>query len=443
MIYSLKKFSEPAFLTGALNIAANVARMGASLVTVPVVLSSFGDEGLGLWLVCLSIMGMIGVLQTGLGGAIITTIGQSNAIDRQEAPTHHPTNAIALALFYSSLTIAIGIALSFSVDWPRILKISGISAGDAANSLLAMFVCVGCSFPAGAMRDIIVGRLHGYAAYTSTIVGTALSLAAFLIAGMAGAPIFWLIYTFYLPQSIVQLFSGYLWLSRRSVHPFDPAKISFASTWALAKRGYALSIHALAQSIPPNLNLLAIGFFVGAPASATYGIAFRLFGIPMMLLGPINDAMWPEYSKAWAGGRRYWIYLTARKLLLRLLLLSVASVVLLSCFYPWITRIWLGEQSNAPLALIMGMSFWTITATVIHSFNVVLKATGHTRHLLSLSLSAFGFNMLIGFFAIDTLGPTGAIWATVACNIIFIIIPCLLTFKKLIDRGRQLEHEEL
>ena len=136
-----------------------------------------------------------------------------------------------------------------------------------------------------------------------------------------------------------------------------------------------------AYAVSAHSDLFLIGMILGAPASAAYGLARRIFSLPVILGETINHAQWPALARADAAGDREGVGRVLRWTLLAGSSLALATAVSMAVAYEFLI--------NLPLTLLL----------------------------------------------LPQIGPAGAIWGTVTGYTLALLLPYLVRLRPLLSPG--------
>lgn len=410
--------------TAITNTVLNGVKMLSSLLTIPLLLSQFGQDGLGYWLIALSVLGLTGFLQTGLGGAAITAIGGANSSLSKHEVDKFATSALSLATLLSLITLIVGL-IFISITRGQDLGFfdDPLLNAQVDNTEFVLVICISLGFLSYTAKSILVAISRGYYSYIFELIGLVVSLALFVLCTILETEISTLIFVFIFPQLLLTLFGCISWAHISGSLRFKLNSIELKKIKYLTKEGGRLALSQASNTIATNSDMLFVGYFLGAEFTAAYGVAQRLFSIPLMLLATVNDAMWPEYSKWKNAGEsakavsKYWRTSTV--------LTAIASFL---CFiiywkYDAIILLWLGEAFTKDWLLIFGMAFWGTLSVYIHATNTLLKAFHKSQILVQLTMFMTIINVTVSVALIHTIGVAGAIWGTVIAHGICFIVP--------------------
>jgi|ERR1700752_158364 len=174
-----------------------------------------------------------------------------------------------------------------------------------------------------------------------------------------------------------------------------------------------------------NLDNLLVGRFAGAQQLGLYSRAYQLMALPMDQINePITSVAVPSLSRLIDSPESY------RRAYLRMLekiaMLTMPTVVLMIVTSDWIIRIFLGPQWGGAARIFVILGFSAIIQPIANTTGWLLISQGRTHYLLKWGL--ISGPIIITSFLIGL--PWGAVGvaASYACARVFIVDPLLYWF---------------
>ena len=284
------------FLTSVL---AQVVRPLISLLLTPILLNYLGVEGIGVWLIVLSFMGLIGFLTNGLGVAVVTSL-QSKKDDRQvNSESQVVASAFLVALMGCLATIAIFLPLAFLVDWSSVLNVRGIYGGVSLKiTLVTLVILIGFGVLTSVPRHVFYGLNRGYLANAidilSVIFGAVLTVV--FVSQERSMPV--LLCGFIGVQIFCQISLGLHFMAKHDLVRPSFQLVKTRSLFSLVKVSLQMGSVQLGLALSRHLDVFLVSVFVGPLAAAGYGLSQRLFSIPLLVFQSLNQTLLPKYSKS-------------------------------------------------------------------------------------------------------------------------------------------------
>lgn len=434
MLYKLCQLSQKATgklvaLTALSGVIVQVGRPLASLITIPFLFGELGQSGLGVWMIALSLMGLVGTLNSGLSITLVTSIGRAGEQDNADDSSRLATAGTIIALATGLLTLVLCLPAIWLIDWVGLLGLDDGTAGAEVAAMLTVLAgTLAFGFLAAVPRQIMMGRMHGYVAHMLDLAGVLVGSGALIAALIAGKPLWVLALAFMGPSPVLLLLGAMVYLRRQRITLFALQHIHGPTVEKLGRDSLRMVSYHTAYSISSQSDLLLVGALVGAPASAVYGVAVRIFFLPISLALAINHAQWPAMARADAAGN--W---SGFDRMMRLtLLILVTSCAALSCsialVYPDLVKIWLGRPLETDAALLVGMAVWVPLAVTVNIYDTALRAQNATSYLARSMFVMAAINLVSSLILIQIVGYPGALWGTIAGYTLALLIPYALRY---------------
>ncbi|MEF2553991.1 lipopolysaccharide biosynthesis protein [Aurantimonas sp. A2-1-M11] len=412
-------------------LLVQVARPLISLLTLPLLLSQIGQGGVGVWMIALSLMGLVGFLSSGLSISLVTLVGRAVA-ESSDKNLHRLVSAGALiAVLWALLVLAIIAPVSLLIDWAALLNVQDADLGQEVRLLVPVLVpLLSFGIVASVPRQVMIGRMHGYFAYMLELAGLMFGAACLCVGILFDAPL-WLLAIVFLTPPNLTMFSGgvvYLWragipvISRRNLHR-KTVRLLMADSLRMA--GYQSAYAISSQS-----DLLLIGVLLGAPASAAYGVAQRVFSLPVLMAATVNQAQWPAMARADAVGDHAQV---VRMFGYTLAIGSGSATVLAviaAVWYQPLVEFWLGQGLDTDPLIIVGMVAWVLVATLVSTCDSLLRARHETNFLMRSMVLMCILNVATTLILLPKIGPSGAIFGSVTGFTVALLIPYLFRLRR-------------
>lgn len=420
--------------TAVVGILVQVGRPLVSLFTLPLLLGYLGQDGLGVWMIALSLMGAVSVLSAGLSASVVTMIGRSGGGDSVDSVNRTATASTLIAICWGAIILAIFVPSTFLLDWKELLQLTDeVGGSEVRNLILTLVILLGVSLISVVPRQIMVGRMHGYLAFMADFVGVVVGAVALIIMIFLHAPL-WVLGLAFIAPSYLILFAGGLFYLRRegftllSFRKFDRDTFLMVARDSLRMAGYQSAYVVSSQS-----DMILIGVFLGAPASAAYGVAQRVFSLPILVSATVNYAQWPALARADAVGDHAAL---ARVFRLTLLIgsgLAILAALAAALAYEHLLSLWLGNFLETDPAILIGMVVWVGVATMVGTCDSVLRARNETTLLMRAMMAMAVINISVTLLLLPRIGPAGAIWGSVTGFTLALLLPYGLRLRTILS----------
>ena len=154
-----------------------------------------------------------------------------------------------------------------------------------------------------------------------------------------------------------------------------------------------------------------------------YNITFVLFNVVYSIFASILAPLWSRYTIENEKKNYIWIK-NCLKYQLRLILIFILGILLLSCLFLPITKIWLHRDIDFPRSLIISMAIYTIVNMFAGIFATFLNGTGNINIELLLGLFGAIINIPLSVFFAKYFGwgLAGVCMATIVCQLPAVVV---------------------
>ncbi len=159
------------YFASAVGLGQRIAQIAASLITLPLALHVLGVSGFGVWGAATSLAWLVGMLDLGLGSALITLIPRSVASGRNDVVGSHIAAALVCGCALSVAIIGVGSALVLmAMD------------RSEANPFIVAVVGLALNVPLSIANSVWFGLQKGHVAGGWELVQTLLTLGLLMVA---------------------------------------------------------------------------------------------------------------------------------------------------------------------------------------------------------------------------------------------------------------------
>lgn len=421
--------------TAGSSVMLNALRAAMSIIVLPIILHAYGASGLSIWLLLLSLIGLFSYFGTGLSSSTITAVSRA---DQSEA------SGIA-RIIVTSWMLSMVMALTFFivffsifnlVDLYPILNISDVMDRDNFYStILFLAISVSAQQILFMPSFVLIGLGSGYLGYISEGAGRIISCIVIVSLAYLKVDMKWLLVCFIVVPAFVSGMCGIWFLRDYFRHVLVQFGAALKSLPAMGREGFRLSIAQASFAFATNSDMALISIFAGPLAGVGYGVAQRLFAIPILCIRALTMALWPEVGKALSNGETNKIRRTTKSVERVGGAVALASVLTLMVFYEPITQLWLGgHMIETDWPLITGMGLWAIFTSFNAVQSMVLSAAKEAKFLLKTAILMSVINIGISIPLILWLGAAGAIWGTAISIFTCLVVPYRFRLRRVLSK---------
>ncbi|MGB6192359.1 MAG: oligosaccharide flippase family protein [Terracidiphilus sp.] len=425
-----------AALTGATASISKVISLGTSIITVRLTFQYLGAERYGMWMTISSFVMLLAFADFGMSNGLINLVAEALGKEDRQTASRAAASAFwmlsGVATFFAVIVIA---AYPF-IDASRLFNVHSATARhEAGPALLAFMLCFILNLPLGTVRGTQTGMQNAYHSNLWNIFGTALSLAALLIAihAHAGLPV--LVLCLSGPPVVAALLNG-VELFGRSNPDLLPAPSRFSSETArrLLGMGAMFFLLQLSFSIGLQTDNIVIAQVLGAKAVAEYAVPARLFSMILGFLVMVSGAMAPAYTDALARRDGPWIRRGFLRVTIGGTAITIVVVVLLILFGNAILRLWVGPQIHTAPALMIAFAVQSVLYAYLQPVSFLLNGIGRFKEQVISGLVMAVVNLGLSIVLVRSFGIIGAVLGTILALILVQVAPLSVVVRRELRR---------
>ena len=394
----------------------------AGLLVTPYLLRHLGVEHFAVWVLLLSTVGYLGLLEIGLYTTISKRVAESVAVDDRARLQSVLSTAL---MMYGALTVGvllIGGALAALL--PMLFRLRPDDVSLARHCLLlltlnqmALFAFrlqPALLFGAGRM-DLLaaVGTLYNL---LTAVINVAVAWAGYDIAALAAGTLLTTFISGFIGRRLIRLHLPAVTIHARYAD-LDTAR-------ELLKFGGRNAVLSVAGTIAFGADALVIGLLLPVANVAHYTVAARLANFIRELCQKPVDVLLPAYSHTDArgdGARHFQLWSESISLSMAI---ALPFVIAAWVFGARIVAAWIGdghEQSGLIFALLALMQWLQLPG---HASLALLTGTERNAWLVRVTVVAALFNLLLSLILTRAMGPSGV--AIASLIMVTLVDFCLL-----------------
>jgi O-antigen/teichoic acid export membrane protein len=405
-----------------LNVARGVL---LGLVVTPFLFANLGDAAFGAWVVILGTTAYVGLLESGLGTALITRVSSLDAVgDRVGVGRVVGTAFWLLAVAGALGLVAVGI---LGVVFDRLIDAPPTLADDVRTA----FVIAGLSQVVMLFNTVSAGAIIGVGRFdTISVIGLFVTIGvsvAQVVLAVAGAGVVGLSLAT-LVGAVITLVAQFAVFRRLLVEvPIVWRRPQLTTARQLLSLGWRNALVMISAAISLGSDVLIIGILLGVRAAAAYGVASRAALFARSLATTATDVLIPTYSSAAATGNvRRLRSLYQLSVFLNLAIAAPIGIVFIA-FGESLLHLWLGEAPPEGATTTL-QAFAVLAVLQIPGYCAFLLLMGTERagFLLRFALVATPLNLVASVLATQLLGTPGPVIGSIAA--VLLVEPVLLYF---------------
>jgi O-antigen/teichoic acid export membrane protein len=340
--------------------------MGLALLIIPITLTYLGKDRYGLWMLALSTLSFVTLLDAGISPTLKNKMAESFARKDEEAFHHYASGGWLLACSVMAVG-AVFIPIIAFVDWSAVYGVTGqVPRSEVQNLTLACFGISVLSVALSFIEALFAARMLLGTVYVYNTATAFLSVAAVLAAIHLHAGLVVLAITAS-ASAIVARLALLFTAHRRGMIRFSLSFRRFGSLLrdVLPTSASFVGIQLANVTIGAVPNLIT-SRLAGLSSVAILSIGQRVVTLPLVFVAAVVPVLWPAFTIAWAKGDKAWI----RRQFVRLAGTTAALLSVYACAItfggPAILRLWLHGSVSVPQPVLAALGIWLVLQSIGH-----------------------------------------------------------------------------
>ena len=414
------------FLRNALSSYASlILGVILSLVLTRVLLVNLGAETYGLWIVLISIVSYIALLDVGVSTAVVQRIARMTAVGDNEGLAD--VISTASVFFAVSGAIAVLITMVLAPLLASIVNLGSFSPHVAGVTLVLLGVMMAVKFVATVPGAVLFGVGRSDRSSQIGLAGMLVTQLAEVVVVLAGGGLVGLGIVVLLGTGFSFVMSSFL-VRRITGFSVRSGRFQRAVLVDLLKFGSRNTVIAISGMVSYSLDALIIGIILPVAQVAPYDIALSTANLTRNLTTYGGDLLLPTYAHFDSVKDSEQQSRLFSRTVMATLAISLPILVALAAFGEPILKLWLGQVPPKTYSIMIALGFVTALELPGHQCFIFLTGIGRNQLMMRMALLAAGINLTGSIIATFLLGPIGpAIGSLPAVLVIeFTILPIMV-----------------
>jgi O-antigen/teichoic acid export membrane protein len=417
---------------------ARVVGMAVNLISVPLAAHYLGAERYGVWVVASTLIGVVTLLDFGLGNHLTTVLAHALARnDRQAARSDVAT------VFGLSVGLALAGLMLFAASWPlapwgRLWNVTDpLAAAEAPHVLWVVIVVTLVSIPVNLVSRIQFALQEGWKVNLWQSLGGLATLAGLMLAVRAHAGL----------PSLAFALAGIpvlVMMADLAMVALREQRWLFAKPWAFDRAAAPgvlwHSRHLLINNFQSLFwlakDILVVNLAYGAAELVRFSTIFRGYVVLLILIvGSVTAAAWPALADAMARGDWRWVERAYARFFATAVGGYSAAVLLLAAFARPLIRLWAGDAlvPRTEVAWFLALQFALIACVNMSSY--LLLAAGRYAAVARAGVIGGLASLALNALVVRRFGPEWVPITNIGCLVVFVVIPLHVLARRLIRQG--------
>lgn len=386
----------------------------------------------GLWLTILSVLSWLALLNGGLGNGLRNKLAYALSVNDYESGKAYVSTAYVFIIIIAFVASIIYLVLNSFVDWRVLFNSSYISSSEF-NVLFSFLVL---SYFIQLILSTVNAICFAFNKATLPSVFTFVSNFIYVISlyilkyfGFQGIFVLGLVYS---ASIIIILIIANVYFFSREYAAIKPNLNYFNVKYIkeLAGNGIKFFLLEISAVIIFATDSIIITHVTGSNDVTIYQLVMKLFSIFTIVSGAIITPLWSAFTHAYGKKDIYFIKSVVKKIILMFIPL-VLGVFLYGAFINPVLKIWINENIEASISLIVIVGIYIIINIWSNFFAYFLNGINRiNEQLIIVGIGAI-LNIPLSFWLSDLFGASGVVLSTVICLLPFSIIGPILTYRSI------------
>jgi len=418
------------------NILASFGLKGFSILVsfllVPLTLDYLNPTKYGIWLTISSIVGWFGFFDIGLGNGLRNKLAEAFALkDYKLAKTYVSTTYAILSLIIGGVYILF-LTINPFLDWSKILNTTPEMAGELSRIAVIVFTFFALRFVLKLIGVILTAdQLPAYNNAFGPLGNLIALISIYFITKFSQGNLLYISVIYSAAPVIILIIASFYFFNGKYKYIKPSIKsVNIKYFKPLANLGVKFFILQISCLVIFSTDNMIITQILGPAEVTPYNIAFKYFGIPIMVFTIIITPYWSAFTDAITKNDIKWIKNSINKLI-KIWLLVVVGVIVLLAISKHFYLMWVGDKVHIPFLLSAFMGLYAIISTWNNIFAYFINGVGKIKLQMYYGIIAMIINIPISIFFAKNLnmGSAGVILGTCASLIIGSFFAPLQSFK--------------
>lgn len=424
---------------GSISGLAQGVNFALSILLVPLIQRSYGLELLGVWFATTTVITFLGFADLGVGNAIISVAAR---VPKHERFHRFPQIAYAGSLLTIMLSLIVYVLL-ISIDqfdmWSHLLSFDHPRNDERLGPFFLYFALfIALSLPLSIVEKIQIADERAYVPRGLEALAGIIAIAICILVISNDGDLGSLFVARFLPITLLRLLNTYLFWLWTTRNPQRSTTVPITrDVGQLIRVGGSYFSISLAGAIALNSDTVLIAYMLGADRVPEYAVPFRLFTIPIILVGMFSHALWPAYAQALNEEELGWVRQTYKRTLATAVAMASVAISVLLIWGKDIITVWIGEPLTVHYGMLVAQALWAGIAVLGGIASPILNAAGEERFQAKLGVLLVFVNLPLSILLVLAMGPQGAMWGTVLSTIGVVTIPVHFRLFRLVFSARE------
>lgn len=385
-----------------------------TMMTVPILLDHLGVERYGVWIVMISMLAWISLVDLGLANGLTPLLSKEFGVGSVVAAREYISGAFWMLAIISVVSIVLMIVVWPLVEWSNFFKFQNIELRNEFSIALGLaFIFFFLQLPLSITQRIYLAYQQGMIANFWQFAISLGGLSGIILAKNYEPSLITLVMLYSGTQFVINIANA-IWLFfiyRPELRP--SAKNGLRKFGEISSIGGLFLVNQVATLLVFQKDSLMVAYYLGPERAAKFSVIWQLFlylNIINMLIAPY---LGPVFGEAYAKKDKAWMKNVVRKYIAFNFIITLPMVALLILFSSDLVAIWVGEKMMVDQLTVVSIGVLTVVLSIIWPTISILNGTGEIKIFTIWYSIAAVFNLFLSGYLINILGSSGSVISTV------------------------------
>jgi len=421
------------------NIAASFLIKGISIAIsmafVPLTINYVNPTQYGIWLTLSSIVAWFSFFDMGFGNGLRNRFAEAKAVGNMESARIYISTTYAVLGIIFGTVFLLFYGINFFIDWSKVLNAPSNMAHELSILALIVFSFFCIQIVLKTINTVLIADQKPAKSAFFDMLGQLLALVIIFILTKTtkGSLLYMGIALGFVP--IIVLLLSSFWFYNTAYKSFAPSfkyiRFSFAND--IMKLGVKFFIIQIAVLVVYQTTNIIIAHVCSPEDVTIYNIAYKYFGIGIMIFGIVISPFWSAFTEAYSLNDYSWMIKSVNYL--RYVALFIIIIVLFMVLVsPLFFHLWIGDIVKIRLTVSIIVALYIMVIIWNSLYSMLLNGMGKIKLQLYVSLVGTVINIPLAIFFGKSYGIEGVVLSSFLLNLVSAIYSPIQV-KRLINKN--------
>ena len=349
-------------------------------IIVPITLGYVGKVEYGIWLTISSIISWFSFFDIGLGNGLRNKLVEALANDDIITARIYVSSTYALIIVIATILFLVFFLSAYFIPWNKVLNTNEIMNAELFKIVVVVFFFFCLGFVVQVLSSILQAMQRYAINDILAVISQLLGLAAIIILTKTTNGSLFNLCLFYGSKTAVVLLIASFIIFSNSLKELRPQRsyVNIRKAFPLMKLGFWFFINQILYLVVSQSSVFLVIQFFGPEDVTVFNLAYKYMTIVTMLYIMFLTPFLSAFTEAYTKKEFNWIKTTIKSIRYIWVICSLGIIVSV-LLYRWFFHLWVGNQIEVPLSLIVVLAVSSIVGTLSSTHTLFLNGIGKVR----------------------------------------------------------------